>query len=121
MDALALLTPALFGVTAMFCAARLIAKACCSPSEMPGDDEYHDVRNHVFFSRIPHSYSRIVLDESANVQSVTITRIQQTSPYFMRRRGLLAHYRNPNDEPPFNFNAKTVSTQDYFAKQPKWK
>ncbi|CAP25267.1 Protein CBG04594 [Caenorhabditis briggsae] len=81
MDVFTVATPVIVISFLSFLTLRLIIKYC-KPSQSAvvssSDTEAPDftrVANHLFVSNTPHTYSRIYVDEDANVRSVTITRI----------------------------------------------
>ncbi|KAF1750941.1 hypothetical protein GCK72_017492 [Caenorhabditis remanei] len=83
MDVFTVLTPIIVIAFLLFLTLRLIIKYCkpsssAVVSSSSTDTEAPDftrVANHLFVSNTPHTYSRIYVDEAANVRSVTITRI----------------------------------------------
>ncbi|CAQ16151.1 uncharacterized protein CELE_R02D5.9 [Caenorhabditis elegans] len=84
MDTFTVLTALIVIFVFSFLTLRLIIKYCkpwsstvaSSPSATDTEaPDFARVGNHLFVSNTPHTYSRIYVDESSNVRSVTITRI----------------------------------------------
>ncbi|CAI5452429.1 unnamed protein product [Caenorhabditis angaria] len=82
MDLLTILALIFLTTFCAFCTFRLLLKLVCvrkvSPTSQQQEQQL-DSGHRVFVSNTQHTYSRIYVDESQNVRSVTITRIAPNS------------------------------------------